>query len=140
MKSNLVEVRKQAEQAVNDMPDGDIKVKAFETILNHLLSGAVPIREHGARRRKGESVTVDKTLAGKTPKSCTERILFLKNDDFFKAQRSIAEIRTELKKNGWHYPVTSLSGPLQGLVQNRQLRREDVDGGDGRKGWKYSNP
>jgi len=139
MKSSLVEIRKQAQDAVRDMPDGEIKTKAFETILTHLLSTSgtaepQPPRQRNTPRQREAAST------GATPNSCAGRMLFLKGEGFFKSQRSIADIRVELKKNGWHYPVTSLSGPLQSLVQKRQLRRENAEGEKGRKGWKYSNP
>ena len=38
----LIELRKQAEKAVEDMQDGEFKLKAFEVILNHLLSPCRP--------------------------------------------------------------------------------------------------
>lgn len=139
MTNNLVELRKRAEQSVQGMPDGDLKVKAFETILTHLLSS-----DTGGEKRRAapdnKAASEDKAKSGKLPVSATERLLFLKGDGFFSAQRSIAEIRQELKKNGWHYPVTSLSGPLQVLVQQRKLRRERAEDERGRKGWRYSNP
>jgi hypothetical protein len=138
MTNILIELRKQAEQSVEGMPDGDLKVKAFETILAHLLSSAGTEKRHEAPDSKPLSRV--KPKAGKAPASVTERLLSLKGDGFFSTQRTIAEIRQELKKNGWHYPITSLSGPLQVLVQQRNLRRERVDDERGRKGWRYSNP
>ena len=36
----LIDLRKAAERAVAEMPDGELKVKAFEVILAHLLGGA----------------------------------------------------------------------------------------------------
>ncbi|MGB8414643.1 MAG: hypothetical protein WCE23_17660 [Candidatus Binatus sp.] len=139
MKNQLVEARKQAEQAVRDMPDGDLKVKAFETILNHLLSISADksVERSPADRKSPSTQQMDST---KAPSSLTERILSLKNNGFFAAQRSIADIRHELKKHGWHYPVTSLSGALQSLVQKRALRRELAGDERGRKAWRYSNP
>jgi hypothetical protein len=139
MKNTLVELRKEAEQAVNDMPDGALKVKAFETILAHLLSGNAG---HTAETENGNGKPQSKkneTATKEPPTSLADRILSLKAEGFFGSQKSIAEIRDELKKNGWHYPVTSMSGPLQKIVQKKQLRREHVDEGEGRKGWKYSN-
>lgn len=138
MKSDLVGLRKQAEAAVQDMPDGELKVKAFETILAHLLSDGA-VRTDPPVERKAISAGKSREPGGKQPTSATDRILAIKNEGFFASQRSIAEIRQELKKNGWHYPVTSLSGPMQALVSNRTLRRENVKDGKGRKGWKYSN-
>jgi len=140
MKNSLVEIRKQAEQAVHGMADGDLKVKAFETILNHLLSGNAGGPAASVAGADAKASPKQKGTAPKAPKSFGERVLSLKADGFFTEQRSIAEIRQELKKNGWHYPVTSMSGPLQSLVQKKSLRRERVDEKEGRKGWKYSNP
>jgi hypothetical protein len=139
MRNDLQELRKQAEKAVRDMPEGDLKVKAFETILAHLLSGNAR-RAAEPSDRKSKVAPKNGESAPTTPKSLGDRVLLLKAEGFFISQRSIAEIRDELKTNGWHYPVTSMSGPLQSLVQNRKLRREKVANGEGRKGWKYSNP
>lgn len=138
MRNYLAEVRKQAEEAVHDMPDGDLKLKAFETILSHLLSSESNTASRPPERRA--LVTEAKSGSTKVPRSLSERVVSLKGNDFFAAQRSIADIRQELKKHGWHYPVTSLSGTLQSLVQQRILRREQVADGRGRKAWRYSNP
>jgi hypothetical protein len=144
MKSNLVELRKQAEQAVHDMPESDLKVKAFETILTHLLSAdaggpSSPTPSGGKTGSSSRGRSKQKDASQQAPKSVGDRVLSLKAEDFFASQRSIADIRMELKKNGWHYPVTSLSGPLQSLVQKKELRREQTND-EGGKGWKYSNP
>jgi hypothetical protein len=139
MKNKLIELRKEAEQSVADMKDGPLKVKAFETILGHLLSetnGAVARQSPRSATplRKAQPATQN------SPESVADRILSLKDEGFFKSPRSIAEIRQELQRNGWHYAVTSLSGPLQSLVKKRALRRDDVQSETGRSGWKYFNP
>lgn len=139
MSKNLVELRKKAEKAVRDMRDGDLKVKAFETILTHLLSQHGELEAPNVPGAKKLASAAKAKAAGGRPTSRTDRILSLKADGFFEKQVSIAEIRQELKKNGWHYPMTSVSGPLQALVQRRKLRREQVKEGK-RKLWKYSNP
>jgi hypothetical protein len=139
MKNELLEFRKQAEQAVVDMPEGELKLKAFETILRHLLSTRGESNTQEAVTNK-KPRSVPEVGSAKVPTSLTERILSLKSKTFFVNQRSIAEVRQELKKHGWHYPVTSLSGALQSLVQKGALRREMVAGGPGKKVWKYSNP
>jgi cell division septation protein DedD len=142
MKSALVELRKQAEDAVRDMPEGDLKVSAFETFLKHLLSNAAGKESapRGGSAAPSKVKSKPKDSVPQVPKSLGDRIRFLKSEGFFSSQRSIADIRSELKKNGWHYPVTSMSGQLQQLVQSRDLRREHTDDDEGRKGWKYSNP
>jgi hypothetical protein len=70
----LIELRKQAEKSVADMPDGDLKLKAFEVILNHLVvSGegiaSTPVTAKHARKAKDEKtedVNAD-TTAGRIP-------------------------------------------------------------------------
>ena len=139
----LIQLRKEAEKAVAEMPEGDLKLKAFEVILNHLIgsTGAVAgvkgktserqVSPGRAGKPADEPNTSDETTAG--------RILVLKDEEFFKTQRSIAEIREELQAHGWHYPATTLSGELIRLVQRRKLRRQKVKEGNKRI-WKYSNP
>lgn len=135
----LVEVRKQAEDAVQGMADGDMKVKAFEVILAHLLSGGVAAPVPSVVPRKGELGSEKKQGGGRAPKATASgRVLVLRDEGFFKTQRTIGEVREELSAHGWHYPVTSLSGPLQSLVRQQELRRVRVTDG-GKKIWKYSN-
>ena len=123
----IVELRKQAEESVADMPDGPLKLKAFEVILDRLLvredtkssdlegpRGAVA--KHPPTKNQEEKQR-------KIPSSCPERILLLRDEGFFKSPRTLGEIRDELQLHGWTYPVTSLSGPLQRLAQKRELRR-----------------
>jgi hypothetical protein len=131
----LVELRREAEQAVSEMPDGDLKIKAFEVILNHLLQGPERTQSGAAAapepRRRDTKGTVETSTIG--------RILVLRDEGFFKSQRAIGEVREELRAHGWHYPVTSLSPALLTLVQQRKLRRERGKEGN-KKIWKYSNP
>jgi hypothetical protein len=89
----------------------------------------------GQKRRRSSAIArVNSPNAG----SCSSRILALGGDGFFAAQRTISEIRTELATRGWHYPLTTLSGRLQTLVQQRHLRRERVKEGR-KKVWRYSS-
>jgi len=138
----LVEIRKQAEQAVAEMPDGELKVKAFEVVLTHLLEAS-----QMAPATTSERAAVPKPSGGKISatigglRSLSGRILVLKDEGFFNKQRTISEVREELSAHGWHYPLTTLSGALQALVRppKNQLRRVRVQQGK-RKIWKYSNP
>ncbi len=134
----IIELRKQAEKAVADMQDGEFKLKAFEVILNHLLSPGKPestsdspaVPKTGAKRQR----SVDKDA-----ESAAGRILVLKDEGFMSSPKSISEIRAELQAHGWHYPVTTLSGELIKLVQKRKLRRQK--GKIGKKNiWLYTNP
>lgn len=135
--SELSRVRLAAEAAVADMDDGDLKVKAFEVILRHLLATATP-GEHA------ESCMVDgqkqkSRLVRQPERSVVARVLALKEMGFFQEQRTIGDIQAELARHGWHYAQNNLSGKLQSLTRRRFLRR--VLGKDGnRTVWKYSVP
>src|SRR5256885_14656238 len=100
----LVDLRKQAEKAVAEMPDGELKVKAFEVILAHLLAASevAPVRpalgqmpSRPPRAGKEEQTSL---------RSLTGRLLVLKDEGFFKNQRAISEVKEELSAHGWHYP------------------------------------
>jgi hypothetical protein len=93
------------------------------------------VAPYGRKRRRGPLPT---RASVPNTGSCSSRILALEGDGYFAAQRTISDIRTELATRGWHYPLTTLSGRLQTLVQKRHLRREKVKEGR-KKVWRYSN-
>jgi hypothetical protein len=128
----LIQARKRAERAVEGMEDGPLKIAAFQTILARLLS------EPDSSERT-QATPKAPNRAGKQPDTLTGRVLSVKAEGFFKTQRSLSEVREALGSRGWHYPVTTLSGVMQGLVRQRQLRRERINDGK-KKAWKYSNP
>ncbi len=133
----LKEIRKKAEEAVKGMPDGDLKTKAFEIFLNHLLSQqSQMVGEPTVTVAKGPKQS-DKI--SKTPGSTRSRILLLKDEGFFQSPKSLGQVREELHAHGWILPPTTLSGPLQALVRQRELRRLKVKSVKGQL-WKYVNP
>jgi hypothetical protein len=121
----IVIARKQAEETVADMAEGPLKTKAFEVILHKLLEKET-LGASRANIRELESASADPITGGqdqKVPDSCPDRIVCLREEGFFNTRKTLSEIRNELQMHGWIYPVTSLSGPLQRLVQRRELRR-----------------
>ena len=145
--SSVIEARKKAEHAVADMPEGDLKVKAFEVILNRLLSagedassaaGSTPRERHEGSEAAGRNPGTGNQMDAE-PRTAPARVLQLKGEGVFDNQRGIGEIRRELQTHGWRYPLTALSGTLMKLVRARELRRERVN--DGHKtAYKYFNP
>lgn len=143
----LKDARKRAEAAVADMLAGELRTAAFSVILTHLLSGEEAATNPGGKTIQKPSKPASGQATLKTEKSVSGgrkglggRLLGLRQDGFFADQKSLVEVRDELKKHGWHYPLTSLSGPMQQLVRGRELRREQVSEGSGKKKvWKYSN-
>jgi len=144
---SVIEARKKAEHAVADMPEGDLKLKAFELILNRFLSVCEDLSagRTGRLKRSGSSEVRGNQNPGNVekpdavPRSTPGRILHLKAEGFFGEQRGIGEIREELQTHGWRYPLTALSGAMMKLVGARELRRERVNEGN-RKVYKYFNP
>ncbi len=128
----LLRARQRAERAVKDMDDGPLKTKAFEVILSKLLGGP------GTKEVSGLEL-------GRLPKQSEQpdtlkgRILTLRAEGFFKTQRTLHDVREQLRSRGWHYPLTTLSGAMQGLARARDLRRDRVRVGKKRV-WGYSNP
>jgi hypothetical protein len=133
----LLEVRKEAEKAVADMADGDLKLKAFEVILSHLLGTPEGTGKGPAKTSSDAAATPAKQAA--KARTAAARILVLRNEGFFKNQRPMGEISDELAAHGWHYALTSLSGTLIALAQRQELRRVRSKKGN-KKVWLYSEP
>jgi hypothetical protein len=133
----LKELRKKAEAAVTEMPDGDLKTKAFEVILQHLLSTSSPPPQGESAEKR--ALAKKETVSSRRPGTAKSRILLLKDEGFFTTPRALGEVREELRAHGWIHPQTALSGPLQGLVQGRRLRRIKEKAGN-KAFWKYVNP
>jgi len=133
----LIELRKEAEKAVAEMPDGDLKLKAFEVFLNHLISVGTapsfpPSHSHDETSAKSEdSDFPTQSVAG--------RLIVLREEGFFKSPKSLAEIREELQTHGWHYPNATIAPILIKLVQKKRLRRQRIKEAN-KNHWKYSNP
>jgi len=128
----LIRARRKAEMAVKDMDEGPLKVAAFQTVLNKLLAD---LDRPDATGSEG-----NRTAAGSGGiRSLRGRILAIKSEGFFQSQQALNDVREALGSRGWHYPQTTLSGVMQALVRQRQLRRERVMVG-GKKLWRYSNP
>jgi hypothetical protein len=130
--SKLIELRKEAEKAVAGMPEGDLKVKAFEVILNHILGGKVA--QQPASYEEGKVTKKSKVSYEKEGGGISGRLLVLKEEDFFRAPKSIAQVREALAARGWHYPRTTISPTLLNLVRKKQLRRQKSA-----SGWAYTN-
>lgn len=137
----------EAEEAVKSVKDPELRRVAFEKILAHLLGHAAGAAVSGGtpkskpapsktRRRGGSSKRAPSAKSG--PKARVEELV---DEGYFKKQRTIADLKTELANRGHHIPLTSLSGPLQSLTQERRLRRQKVaaNGKGSKVTYAYSN-
>jgi hypothetical protein len=118
----------EAEAAVAAVKDPELRRAGFEKILATLLESATVKPSRGKRRAREQGhlpAAGGRAVKGtsKGPKANVDALI---DDGFFKTPRTIAEVRTELADRGHHIAVTSLSGPLQTLTQERRLRRQKV--------------
>lgn len=134
----LVAARKKAESAVAEMSDGPLKIAAFETILRRLLEGGQE-EDRPSQPTSPAAPTVTRRRGPReaAPAGTSSRIMSLADEDFFKVQRSLAEVQAGLAERGWHYEQNYLSTPLTRLVRKKLLRRTQVMHGS-KKLWKYS--
>lgn len=122
--SEYQELVKQAEAAVQSVKDPELKRVAFEKILSDLLGGdqlTAPPTKPSSKLGKKTTLSAKKRKKPRGPRGYVEELV---DDGFFKKPKTIAEVKAELENRGHHIPLTSLSGPLQTLCQNRTLRRQ----------------
>lgn len=135
----------EAEASISAMKDAGLRRVAFEKILAMLLEREQSKSQgpkRSARLALG-SLTHKKTdkADGKVrqgPKAYVEALI---DEGFFKEQRTIADVKAELAIQGRHIALTSLSGPLQKLTQERRLRRQKTtaDSKGSKAAFAYSN-
>lgn len=127
--SELVEL---AERAVQGLKDPELKRIAFQKVLEELLGSgsSVPQSSTGpAGKRRSEKKAVSKNAPRpKAQAGPMNHVRELVEDGFFKKPKAISDVKVELENRGHHIPLTSLSGPMQKLCKQRQLRRQRTDG------------
>lgn len=123
----LIEIRKQAEEAVKDMPDGPLKTKAFEMIFNSLRADAMA----PARKKRPKVAKKPKTAAkARAPRKegPKARIKQLKDEGFFDEPRYVQEVVTHLEEaKGFHHTNKEVGARLLDLVREQVLRRKKDD-------------
>ncbi len=129
---DLVGLRKAAERAVSDMPEGEYRLAAFRIVLKFLLREAMSTPQQVGAPPIGAS-------SADSASSFADRIGVLASEGFFSEPRSLGEILSALAERGWHYAAENVSTPLVRLVRQRQLRRLQLADGK-RRVWKYSLP
>ncbi len=140
---DLVDKREAAERAVQGMPDGPLKEKAFEMIFQRLLDAEMrPVvkkttAKKGTRRKEpqgqsaSEKQTAKKSPAKSGPQAHLKELL---GDGFFRDAKAIADIVSELRIRGHTYKQTGLSLTLTRMTRAKLLRRKLIPRKDGKKG------
>jgi hypothetical protein len=130
----------EAEASVLAVKYPELRRVAFEKILVTLLDRGPP-KSGGYKRSSSRVEKHEKRSDSATRQGPKKHVEALIDDGFFKEQRTIVEVKAELANQGHHIALTSLSGPLQKLTQERRLRRQKVtaDGKGSKAAFAYSN-
>ncbi len=125
-----------AEEAVAGVKDPELRRVAFQKVLEDLLAGSAPKEPSAPPKTKPET---SPKKPKKKPAGPQGRVHELADEGFFKKPKTIAQVKAELENRGHHIPLTSLSGPLQKLVQKRVLRRQRVKTSGKKETYAYTN-
>lgn len=130
-----------------NLSQGLIEVEGTETFVTKVYNdfkerlgqqGNMPLQTVGGNAGAGKKTTSAKTKKGGKKKggpSCGERIRELEKEDFFKQERTPAEVREAIKNKGHPYETKLITATLINEFKSGRLRR--LPNG---KVWKYLNP
>jgi len=108
----------------------DIEGSADEISLLLGRFSKTPDRQADVAVKKKTVVRRDKASARKVQRKGPGTLIAdLADENFFKAKRSISDVRRKLEEAGHIYPIVQLSTPLLRLTRKRVLRRiKEKDG------------
>lgn len=124
----FAELAEEAEKSVQGVKDPELRRIAYQKILEDLLGGQTGAPSNAKKGRSEPKAKAAKATAAKKKGGPQAYVQELVDEAFFKKPKTIAQVKAELENLGHHIPLTSLSGPLQKLVQRRILRRTRNDG------------
>ncbi|SRR5258706_1249237 len=126
----LKNIRKLAEDSVADMPEGELKVKAFEVILEHLLAsgGSPSITEDPKKKLKPKTNRKNSNqnhpTETKIVRSLPDHIMDLRdNKKFFGEPRTADEVHQELMSSNYHCERDRVYMALLRIAKRKELRK-----------------
>lgn len=129
--TELMQIVSEAEKAVNNIADSELKQIAFDRILEHLLEIGLPKSDAGPKKTRVSTAKVEKTSSSKSgPKTWIQELV---DEGFFKTPRTNSVIRKALDERGHILEATNLTSPLDRLVTEKVLRRKKMPAEDGGK-------
>lgn len=127
--TELVQIVNEAEKAVSNIGDKELKQIAFDRILQHLLQIGLPKSEDKVKKVSSKAVVakIDKNSSAKPgPKNWIQELV---DDGFFQAPKASSDIRAALDERGHILSAHDLTGPLALLVNEKILRRKKIQTG-----------
>jgi len=112
------------------MPKATIKTKAGTEIIiesdketiGYIVQSIQKKEEMLSQLRSIRDIR-NKEIHGEQPRNATQMILKMKRQGYFKSERTAAEINEAMKKEAFHYPLTTLHPVLIRLVKKGELGR-----------------
>ena len=126
-----MQIVSEAEKAVSNVADPELKQIAFDRILEHLLEIGLPISSKEPKKIKDSKTKTEKNLSAKPgPKTWIQE---LADEGFFKTPRASNAIRDALDERGHILTAQDLTAPLSLIVKEKILRRKKMPLEDGGK-------
>jgi hypothetical protein len=139
--ADLVRRRQLAERAVEDMPEGPRKERAFEVLLRSLLeerTGEPGLRQNGKpTKQKAVRPRAKQQAARRARAGPLTHVRQLVEGGYFDEPRRLPEIVQSLRLRGHLYDQPPVSGALLRLTRREELRRIPEKDDKGRKVYIY---
>ena len=100
----------------------EIVIESDKETIEYIIN-AIQRREDMIASLRASRETRDREIHGEPPKNATQMILKMKKAGYFKSERTAAEINEALKKEAFHYPITTIHPVLIRLVRKGELGR-----------------
>ena len=135
---DLVAIRKKAEAVVQGMPEGPLKVAAFEKAFDRLGGNPNPPRPVTRRRRRRNTSSNGPLGSARKREGPKAHARELKEEGFFDQSQTAGEVVGQLLAAGHKYPGEAVSTALARLTRDKELKRRKEPRGDGGKSiWVY---
>ena len=130
--TELMQIVLEAEKAVSNVADSELKQIAFDRILEHLLEIGLPKSGTEPKKARVTTAKTEKTSSSNKsgPKTWIQELV---DEDFFKTPRTNNAIRKALDERGHILEATNLTSPLDRLVTEKVLRRKKMPAEKGGK-------
>lgn len=127
----LIQIVLEAEKAVREIADADLKKIAFDRVLEHLLQNSLPKPVEDNKKPKASKTKTEKISSSKPgPKAWIRELV---DDGFFKDPKTNSLIRAALDERGHILNASDLTQPLASLVDEKFLRRKKMPAEEGGK-------
>lgn len=140
--SQIAEIQKKiesAQKAISNLTEESLKVAAFQTVLQWLLTTGMPLDSASENQevQKAKPEPKQKVRQPGGPKGRVEELIA---DSFFNQKRTIGEVKDALATHGWFHRVEDLNPTLLRLLKEKKLRRiKEPENEGGKLIWRYSN-